>query len=784
MSRSIGLAIAITLVGASGWWFAKACAPDFLTAVFSYARHPDLPRSAFIDGRLGVLQPSFARSYLVIAYRHLNGIGLNQREREQARDYYKDRATGAWDHSGTDWVAQWHEVRSRIQSPPAPRTMLITEGQLGYNSETHSFFLNCAEDAFRSAIHALDARRRQFGASSPVFYSWIAAQDTVFENCQGGRAAIPSEAVSSFPALLRFDRDYQIAAAHFYAGHYQTALELFRRISHQAASPWSAISRYLVVRTLLRLMNDERTAETAESQLNSEAQSIFADSKLTSIHGMTWNLVWRAGIREKDQDYFRDLARLLSSTGQDNGFREELWNYTDMYDGVIGDADPNAVFRPEKPASPDPSRFRDSDLNDWIFCFQSRDASTYSHSVARWKQTRSPAWLLAALWHASAASAAKDGVLEAADAVPETSPAYLTARFHLFRLQEQAGNKAAARNGLATLLASSLLKDLPSSVNLFRALRMLAAPTFEDFLHFAPRKPVMITFQTDVGETPDFYYNGSARKAQKTGDMFDHDATRVLNRKTPFRLLKRAALGDYLPAELQSEALVIAFTRGLMLGENLAEIAKKMTDTQPDLAPLANAYLLERTDEGRRFAAAILLLQRPDARPYFASGISRQTLPTKIDNYRDNWWCPMDIQIEPDSRANQEDWFSRTPNLLLSSASDVAPDFVAANSSGEANTEFKKLGALSAATDFLGAIVVQYADSHRDDSRVPEALHNVVRSGRFGCADVNTWKTTQAAFRMLHLRYPRSEWTKRTPTWFKNDFDIRQEMKYRQNPGN
>jgi hypothetical protein len=229
---------------------------------------------------------------------------------------------------------------------------------------------------------------------------------------------------------------------------------------------------------------------------------------------------------------------------------------------------------------------------------------------------------------------------------------------------------------------------------------------------------------------------------------------------------------------------MVAFTRGLMLREDLSEIAKKITATQPDLAPLAGAYLREATDAGRRFAAAVLLLHRPDARPYFASGISRQTLPAKIDNYRDNWWCPMDIQIELDSRANQEDRYYRRYTLLLSSASDVSPDFVVADSSGEANTEFKKLGGLSAATDFLGGIVVPYAESHRDDSRVPEALHNLVRSGRYGCADVNTWKTTRAAFRMLHLRYPRSEWAKRTPTWFKNDLDIRQEMEFRQNPGN
>jgi hypothetical protein len=59
----------LALAAAVGWQVSKACAPDFIKAVFSYARHPDLHRTGFIDGRLGVLQPTFARSYLVIAYR-------------------------------------------------------------------------------------------------------------------------------------------------------------------------------------------------------------------------------------------------------------------------------------------------------------------------------------------------------------------------------------------------------------------------------------------------------------------------------------------------------------------------------------------------------------------------------------------------------------------------------------------------------------------------------------------------------------------------------------------
>ncbi len=113
------------------------------------------------------------------------------------------------------------------------------------------------------------------------------------------------------------------------------------------------------------------------------------------------------------------------------------------------------------------------------------------------------------------------------------------------------------------------------------------------------------------------------------------------------------------------------------------------------------------------------------------------------------------------------------PDVLQNSTHDIAPAFLMGNASAEAKREFTKLSALSAATDFLGSIVFSYAAAHPDDSRIPEALHYLVRSGHYGCADVNTWKITRNAFRMLHLRYPDSDWTKRTPTWFKSESDFR-----------
>jgi hypothetical protein len=242
-----------------------------------------------------------------------------------------------------------------------------------------------------------------------------------------------------------------------------------------------------------------------------------------------------------------------------------------------------------------------------------------------------------------------------------------------------------------------------------------------------------------------------------------------LNRETPYRLLKEAALSNALPSHLIREALMVAFARGLMLGENISEVAKKLGQADAELVSFTDAYLHETTDQGRRFAAAFLLLHQPEARPYFGSGITRQSAPGKLDSYRDNWWCPLDIEAELDSQANMEELFyeHRPVNILQRSTRDIERDFVAGQPSEEAQREWTRLTTSGAAADYLGKIVFEYARSNPNDARVPEALHGVVRSGHFGCSDVNTWMVSRDAFRMLHSRYPNGEWAKRTPYWFK-----------------
>ncbi len=45
----------------------SSCGPFFARAAFIYTVHPDFPLEKFAAGELGVLQPTYARSYLVVA---------------------------------------------------------------------------------------------------------------------------------------------------------------------------------------------------------------------------------------------------------------------------------------------------------------------------------------------------------------------------------------------------------------------------------------------------------------------------------------------------------------------------------------------------------------------------------------------------------------------------------------------------------------------------------------------------------------------------------------------
>ena len=92
-------------------------------------------------------------------------------------------------------------------------------------------FTNCLDPAFRTAADTLGERIDQFGAESPATREWVKAEDAVFDNCddkKGYPINVPLPADAGLPEIIRADRAYQIAAAHFYAEDFDAAEKLFR----------------------------------------------------------------------------------------------------------------------------------------------------------------------------------------------------------------------------------------------------------------------------------------------------------------------------------------------------------------------------------------------------------------------------------------------------------------------------------------------------------------------------------------------------------------------------
>src|SRR5204863_7396922 len=132
---------------------APACGPFFTDASFVYSKHPDFPLERFAGGQLGVLQSTYARSYLFVAYRALTGVGLSTGEATAVKSLWGDRLSNGGELDDSAWIKKWTDARSKVpglSAPPEIRAFRRREKPHEYES-----YLNCQEDAFANAAATL-----------------------------------------------------------------------------------------------------------------------------------------------------------------------------------------------------------------------------------------------------------------------------------------------------------------------------------------------------------------------------------------------------------------------------------------------------------------------------------------------------------------------------------------------------------------------------------------------------------------------------------------------------
>jgi hypothetical protein len=736
-----------------------ACGPFQLEAIFTFTVHPEFPLERFARGQLGVVQPSYARSYLFVAYRQLLGNGFNEQEQRVLTQFWHDRLDYNWDLGDQEWIKEWIAARQMVPGVGEPPKIEVYRHR--EKPDEYETYLNCQKDAFESASTTLAARISKYGIENRAVKDWIAAQDQVFANCSEGQH-IPAAAVASEETLFQADRTYQIAAANFYAGNFDEARRTFESIAADGASPWQHFAPYLIARTLVRKasLGAAEVKEPALSDAEGQLNKILADQKFNQSHAAAGRLLSVVRIRLHPKERLHELAHSLLDRNQNDALKQQLWDYTSLLDEFLGTDESDNRTKPTVD-------LRGDDLTDWIATFESPASEALDHSLARWQATHAATWLIASLSKVDGKNGKTAELISQAMSIKPGTPAFASTRFHIVRLLLESGKIDDARSMLDELLAQNRSRFDKSSLNLLLGKRMLLARNLADFLTFAPRVPAGFSWNDDGREVPaEASELSEENKALQGKLLFDEDATHLLNQEFPLVLLKEAAKSNALPPHLRRDVAQAAWLRAVLLGDNKTadELVPILKTLVPELSSNLDDFLSSPQADSKRFAAIYAWLKFPGLEPAVDSGVGRETPLRQQDIYRDNWWCAAAFSPVPDAADDEKN----KPRSFAATSKTGVPSFLRETETAVAAREHSTLSSLGAAPNYLCQQVIQWATKNPNDPRVPEALHLAVNTTRHGCTDKETGRWSKAAFDLLRRKYPNTTWAKKTPYWFKD----------------
>ena len=781
-----GLIVALTAASP-----AKACGSSYYYADFAYEVYPDYPLDGFASGNLGVLSPRFARSYLYVAYRYLSGRTFDASEQKALLRLWDERLNyEAKRDPQEEAVKSWVGARKSVSGSKGVSPHISFSYVPGHE---YNFLVNIAPDAFRVAQETLKARIKTFGAKSRIVADWLAAQDMVFSNpgqgdpgehTQGrlGYALVPDLPGPGLPPVAKADRMYQRASAYFYAGCYDEAEQLYREISADRSSPWSATSAFMIARCLLRKATirsepgvDEKSGALAEAEL----RGILARPDLGAFHASARGLSGYLSARLRPEERLGELSRALLHKGDGEALFQDLWDYTVLLDPYaeneyLEEDWPLEVSEPSKRKDfePRPAIAAGDDMTDWLLTFQSRDPKALDYALKKWRSSQSLPWLVACLAKMRKGRRGFDAVLHAAEKVPVDSPAFFTVAFHRARLLADIGKRDKAREVVDMVLSRRSALARPS-LNLFLAERTALAQSLDDFLVYAAREPAAITYWTadDTSLVPKPLEELKELKHYKKGErLMDTDGALVMNRDFSLDVLTATAFFGKVDANIRRATAMCAWTRAVLLGRS--DCGTRLASVLGELVPEINkddlkAYVEAKGEEARRFAAVYILLKTPGLMPIIRTGLPREVPINRVGDYGyrtfAQWWPAKPV---PTYGGKNDGELTSCLKLLYPDGKVPVPAFLTAEERAAGAKEWQAISSVEDAPSFMGRVALAWAQSHPNDPRVPEALHLVVRAGQFGLGSRGMSDLSKKAFQILHQKYPKSEWAARTKYWY------------------
>ncbi|MBK7001346.1 MAG: hypothetical protein IPH35_15630 [Rhodoferax sp.] len=743
---------------------------------------PARPTAELLAGSLGVVEASWWRKPLLLAWYRFNGLSIPA----GAEDTFV-YPTPPIDYSAPTPAATAGEEPVTQE----PLFGAINPDASLPRGNAWSAFENCPGDSLQQARRTLALRRKAWGANSPALRDWLAAQQRVFARCPLGpayyRTDLPTNQRSLHPGyakgfllpdmslpdppadaplLLVKDRAYQRASALFYEGNYPQAASAFVSIARDKDSPWREWGMYLAFRARLREVQlvtsagfddtcgtpeclRQRAAIRAHQQDEARklhddiAQSLKLARKRENAAEIRRLLDLDAlvGARLDPSAQFRKLAGQLAQPGiAAADFRRMASDYIHLHRqfppseamgewlaGLVNGYDPT-----DQPCTRDTAKAKPIPKSDFPDDqeAQCRRRQWSEESLRRFQRNPDQyAWLFSAAALAECDSPQRAALLQALAAVPDAHPGAASFMLHRVRL----GDRDEALRVAEVLLARPDVTSDYSARNRVREYRLWHAQSLAEFWQDALR-------EQGVAFDRDTLLQSAPGPVAPPIWGWDYDSHWILETELPFAALLDTATASGWPAALRQQVAYLAWSR--------AVLRKDAAQARAALAVLAGFEDSARRDDYVRLRSitddpAFLLESGLLARgANIVSGCSIAQAKS-----------PTDDLVNSDRRRQ----FGRFAQRLLSA---------------EALAAWKSEGATLAAHPDLDSAwmqnVLDFAAAFPDDKRVPGLLREAVHLTRMNwCAEPSAGKLSKQAFNLLKRRYSGSREAQTTKYWFK-----------------
>lgn len=786
--------LALAAISSSSMRPVSACSPEFPVAVIVNRSHPDLSLRLIAAGQLGIIQPTWAKSYLCVAYRYLTSNKLNRAQQDQIVALWDARLLSAstfTSGNSVDQVEMYLRERSKalgLDDKAWP--------QLYSSVSSYSYQENIGSDAFFVAHRTLDRLTKKYGRKSQPVSEWLKAQDMVFGIGGTKKQQIPQALPSQADPILQMDRNYQIAAALFYSGDYQKASEAFQHIAQDLKSPWHALARYLVARAKAKLAAQGPTAGTDDYEQNlNYLKALLKNATDQKFRMDVDNLLTPILYSQMTRPQL--IAHLVESvTAPDSQrFGRDVGDLTFTMDsGSDGGSESSDTSSPEAAAlkrqQADDALLGKYDLADWLRTIQTGAPSFFytdeeqaqavkqwkvnaEHALTKWRQNHQLHWLIAAVATNDLRSPALADLLAAAKAIQSDSPAYLTANFFIVDSLVAAKRVPEARTRLDSALVRKNLP--PSTRNLFQTQFLPVSQSFSQYLKNAiVRPPVVNSSLYDLPsnwqaiEQTSLYHTDEPVISDEVADQF--------NANLPLTKWAQMANDSKIDARLRGRIIRSTWLRALLLGkEDIArQLCAPFSRAYPAIAGLIAAYENAPAGAERKFAAASLVLKTYGMTPYLQSGVERHGGKlTEFDYYNANYWVALPIVMKkpsPDDEYRDSYPSVEAPGIgliaKLSGGYNFGIDRLLTPAEKAQAAREKRIIWDNNPSKFVGDPVLARVKSNPEDPRLPELLYKLNRMPKWRLIDEVGSHYSHEAYNILHTRYSSSPWAKKAVCWY------------------